>query len=49
VQVRYLFIPSDYRLPCVAGWLGLQGFVPDEPLRDSEGFLIRIEERRKTR
>lgn len=40
--LRYLFIPADYRLPCIAGWLTPHGFVPDVPLRDREGFLIRF-------
>lgn len=41
-QVRFLFVPSDYRLPAVAGWRGPLGFVPDVPLRSHEGFLLRI-------
>ena len=40
--VRYLFIPGDYRLPCIAGWMTLHGFVPDEPLQSRNGFLVRL-------
>lgn len=41
-HIRYLFIPADYRLPCVAGWLTLKGFVPDEPLKNFEGILVQL-------
>ena len=44
---RMAFVPADYRLPVVLGWLGERGWVPDEP-SDKEGFLMPLRSNQDT-